>query len=79
MRFTLTLMCDAENGSPLCANSTGTCPSGVFSDLRIGRTTLEREALLAGWVRKAPKMREGEKGVIYKTQQGIYCPACSRR
>lgn len=71
MRFWLELHCDnIDNIFDGCYNSTSEKePQGIFGDLRVGRATLERQALSGGW-KKVTRPGEGAK---------LFCPSCVQK
>lgn len=73
MKFYLELRCACS----ACPRSY--FPSGKFSDLRIGRSTLEREALDDGWKKIPAKTYIDDAGDLRRTQVQLLCPYCSKR
>lgn len=67
MHFWLELHCDTTWVYPQCSNTLGNYPKGTFSDLRVGRSTLEREAKDLGWKKLLMRGEHTPK---------MFCPYC---
>lgn len=73
MRFIVTLCCEGSD----CKTDPSKYPTGTFSDFRIGRAVLEKDAKAKGWKRVPPKMVRLD-GDLYMQQMAWFCSRCQR-